>query len=177
MIVNNISIHPLTPISLAAFNPDTLCDNDLAVTLPIASPSGGNYSGTGVNGGNFDPVTAGIGIHNVIYTYIDSNSCINSDTTIVYVQSCVGIDEISNDFGILIYPNPNTGEFIIEKPISLNKEVKVKLLDATSKLILEKVIPIGKQKVEMDITKYSKGIYYLQLIVDDEVFVKQILKN
>ncbi|MBL4594762.1 MAG: VCBS repeat-containing protein, partial [Flavobacteriales bacterium] len=86
-------------------------------------------------------------------------------------------DEVVNDFGILIYPNPNTGLFTIEKTSDLNKIVEVKVLDATSKLILEKRIPVGKQKVYVDITKYSNGIYYLQLIVDEKVFVKQILKQ
>ncbi len=50
-------------------------------------------------------------------------------------------------------------------------------MDATSKIILEKNITIGKQSVEVDITSYSNGIYYLQLIVDEKVFVKQILKQ
>ena len=177
VLSTTLIINPLPNVSVASFNPDTLCDNGLAVSLPVGSPSGGNYTGIGVGAGNFDPVTAGVGTHNIIYTYTDGNTCTNSDTTIIYVQSCVGIDETSNDFGILIYPNPNTGKFTIEKPNGLNKEVKVKLLDATSKLIMDKVIPIGKQKVEMDIIKYSNGIYYLQLIVDDEVFVKKILKN
>jgi type IX secretion system substrate protein/VCBS repeat protein len=173
----NLTVKPLPNVSLAVFNPDTLCDNASAVTLPIGSPSGGNYTGNGVIGGNFDPAFAGIGTHDIIYTYIDSNSCINSDTTIITVQLCTGIDNIGNDFGILIYPNPNAGQFTIEKPSDLNKEVQVKLLDASSKLIISDKISIGKQKVEIDITKYSKGIYYLQLTVDDKHFVKQILKN
>jgi len=84
---------------------------------------------------------------------------------------------MGNDFGILIYPNPNNGLFTIDKPLGLNKKVQIKILDATSKLILEKTIPISKQRLEMDITRYSKGSYYLQLIVEDEVFIKQILKN
>ena len=135
------------------------------------------YTGNGVSGSNFDPSSAGVGTYDIIYTYTDGNSCINSDTTIVTVELCTGIENITTDFGIIIYPNPSTGQFIIEKPSDLNKEIQIKLLDATSKLILEKVIPIGKQKIEMDIRNYSKGIYYLQLIVDDEIFVKQILKN
>jgi hypothetical protein len=172
-----LTLNPLPNVTLANINPDTLCETANAVTLPTGSPSGGNYSGNGVGGGNFNPTTAGVGTHDIIYTYTDGNSCINSDTTIITVDVCAGIDNINTDFGIIIYPNPSTGQFTIEKPNNLNEEVQVKLLDATSKLILEKVIPIGQQKVEMDIRNYSKGIYYLHIIVDDEHFVKQILKN
>ena len=106
---------------------------------------------------------------------VSQNGC--TDTSNCNIITGVGVDEVINDFGILIYPNPNTGQFTIEKPIGLSKEVKMKLLDATSKLILDKVIPIGKQKIEIDITQYSRGVYYLQLIVDEKVFVKQILKD
>ncbi|NRA12804.1 MAG: T9SS type A sorting domain-containing protein, partial [Crocinitomicaceae bacterium] len=177
ILSTTLTINPIPTVNLTSFNPDTLCSNANAVTLPNGSPSGGNYTGNGVGGGNFDPSSAGVGTHDIIYTYTDGNSCINSDTTIVTVEICTSIGNISTDFGIIIYPNPSTGQFTIEKPSDLNKVVQVKLLDVTSKLILEKVIPIGNQKVEMDIRNYSKGIYYLQIIVDDEIFVKQILKN
>lgn len=177
VLSTTLTIDSLPNVFLSSFNPDTLCDNGSLVSLPIGTPSGGNYSGNGISGGNFNPASAGIGSHQIIYTYTDSNSCVNSDTTIVTVNSCVGIDEQVNDFGILIYPNPNTGLFTIEKPKGLNEEVKVKLLDATSKLILDKIILQEKQQLEIDITNYSNGVYYLQLIVGEEVFVKQILKN
>ncbi len=177
ILSTTLTVTALPTVTILPFSPDSICANGNSVVLPVGSPIGGNYTGTGVGGGNFNPTAAGVGTHNVIYTYTDGNSCINSDTTVITVEVCVGINETTNNFGILIYPNPNTGLFTIEKPADLNKEVMVKLLDATSKLILEKTIPVGQQKVEMNITKYSNGIYYLQLIVDDEVFVKQILKD
>ncbi len=172
-----LTVNPLPNVTLANFNPDTICSNTNAVTLPNGSPSGGVYSGTGVNGGTFDPNTAGLGTHSVIYTYTDVNSCINSDSAFITVEQCVGMDDLANDLGILIYPNPNTGLFTIEKPIELDKEVNISLLDASSRVIINKIIPKGQQKIEMDITSYSKGVYYLQLTVGKEVFVKQILKN
>lgn len=177
LLATTLTVNSLPSVNLASFNPDTLCDNASAVTLPNGSPIGGSYSGNGIIGSDFNPNTAGLGTHDIIYTYTDTNSCTNSDTTIITVDACTGIDNINTVFGIIIYPNPSLRKFTIEKPNDLNKEVQIKLLDATSKLILEKVSPIGKQKVDMDIRNYSKGIYYLQLIVDGEVFVKQILKN
>jgi len=177
VLSTTLTVNPLPNVTLANFNPDTICSNSNAVTLPNGSPSGGVYSGTGVNGGTFDPNTAGIGTHSIIYTYTDTNSCINSDSTFITVEQCVGMDDLANDLGILIYPNPNTGLFTIEKSSELDKEVRVSLLDASSRVIIDKLIPKGQQKIEMDITSYSKGIYYLQMTVGDKVYVKQILKN
>src|SRR5690606_1427940 len=173
----NITVNPLPNVTLTNFNPDTICTNGSAVVLPNGSPSGGVYSGTGVNGGTFDPSIAGIGTHSVIYTYTDINSCINSDSTFITVEQCVGIDDLANDLGILIYPNPNTGLFTIQKSSELDKEVNISLLDASSRVVINKIIPKGQQKIEMDITSYRKGVYYLQLTIGDKVYVKQILKN
>ncbi|HEY9083770.1 MAG TPA: T9SS type A sorting domain-containing protein [Vicingaceae bacterium] len=177
VLSTTLTVNLLPNVTLSNFNPDTICSSSSAVTLPNGSPSGGVYSGTGVSGGTFDPNTAGLGTHSVIYTYTDINSCINSDSTFITVEQCVGIDDLANDLGILIYPNPNTGLFTIEKSSELDKEIRVNLLDASSRVIIDKLIPKGQQKIEMDITSYSKGIYYLQLTVGKEVFVKKILKN
>jgi len=177
VLSTTLTVNPLPNVTLNNFNPDTICSNTNAVTLPNGSPSGGVYSGSGVSGGTFDPNTAGLGTHSVIYTYTDVNSCINSDSTFITVEQCVGIDDLANDFGVLIYPNPNTGLFTIEKSSELDKEVNISLLDASSRVVINKIIPKGQQKIEMDITSYSKGVYYLQMTIGDKVYVKQILKN
>ncbi|PKP51400.1 MAG: hypothetical protein CVT95_00915 [Bacteroidetes bacterium HGW-Bacteroidetes-12] len=177
VLSTTLTVNSLPNVTLTNFNPDTICSNGSAVALPNGSPSGGVYSGTGVSGGTFDPNISGVGIHSVIYTYTDINSCINSDSTFITVEQCVGIDDFVNDLGILIYPNPNTGLFIIEKSSELDKEVNISLLDASSRVVIDKVIPKGQQKIEMDITSYSKGVYYLQMTIGDKVYVKQILKN
>ena len=103
------------------------------------------------------------------------NGCIDTSSCVVLAN--VGINEVANGFGILVYPNPNTGEFTVEKPVKLNKAVEVKILDATSKMIIDKVLPIRKQKLSINIRGYSNGVYYLQMIVEGEVFVMPILKE
>jgi Secretion system C-terminal sorting domain/IPT/TIG domain len=179
IVSDTININFFTPsmVSISAFNPDSLCLISPSVTLPLGSPSGGSYSGIGVVGNDFDPSAAGVGAHNIIYSITDSNSCINDDTTMIYVQNCVGIDEITNEIGISIYPNPSNGLFTIEKSIELDEEVHIVLIDANAKLIVEKTITSDKQKVSIDITSYSSGIYYIQFIIDNEIFIKKILKD
>ncbi len=56
----------------------SVCLNSVPIILSSASPIGGIYSGTGVSSDIFDPVLSGTGVHDVAYTYIDTNSCENS---------------------------------------------------------------------------------------------------
>ncbi len=79
-----------------------------AFDLPAGVPSGGHYEGTGVYIGQsanyvFDPGWAGVGIHNITYTYGDTHDCQNScEFTIeVYEQiivTCPDDWEICEDF-------------------------------------------------------------------------------
>lgn len=74
--------NPVTvfPSPLVLFNgplPDQ-CVTSTTFTLTGGYPTGGIYSGPGVNGGNFDASQAGPGSHLITYTYVDANACINS---------------------------------------------------------------------------------------------------
>jgi hypothetical protein len=63
-----------------------LCMNNGALTLTGGSPTSGIYSGTGVTGNDFDPMAAGIGSHDITYTYTDGNGCSNSTIESVVVK-------------------------------------------------------------------------------------------
>ena len=52
------------------------CVGDSAQNLS-GIPAGGTYSGTGVVGNQFDPVTAGLGVHVVTYSLAGCNTTIN----------------------------------------------------------------------------------------------------
>jgi hypothetical protein len=70
----------------------SVCVDGNSVDILGGLPAGGVYSGTGVNAGQFDPLSAGIGLHTITYTYTDGNGCSNScdfeitvDTAVVVV--------------------------------------------------------------------------------------------
>ncbi|MDF2456562.1 MAG: Kelch repeat type 1-containing protein [Cytophagaceae bacterium] len=49
--------------------PNAVYSTDSPFALTQGSPSGGTYSGNGVSNNMFDPLTAGIGLHQITYTY------------------------------------------------------------------------------------------------------------
>ncbi|MGQ1890308.1 PKD domain-containing protein [Thermophagus sp. OGC60D27] len=76
----------VNPLPTVDFEPDggdyDVCINGGDVELiPDAPNTGGNFSGTGVSGNFFDPVTAGVGRHSITYTFTNtSTGCENNIT-------------------------------------------------------------------------------------------------
>lgn len=94
VIVNSLPI-----VSLQSFNP--ICVNSPPITLSQGLPLGGTYSGTGVNAGSFNPTISGIGTYNITYIYTDNNSCTNSATKSIFVDSLIPA-KAGNDKSIFI---------------------------------------------------------------------------
>lgn len=81
----NVTLNALPVVSFSGL--DTVCQiADPPATL-TGNPSGGTFTGNGISGDQFDPASAGLGIHEIIYTYIDANSCENADTQYVDVRN------------------------------------------------------------------------------------------
>ncbi|MEP1790270.1 hypothetical protein [Reichenbachiella sp.] len=59
--------------------------NDQGLMVLTGSPAGGTWSGTGVSTDNFDPDVAGIGTHELTYTYTDGH-CVKEDQRTITVN-------------------------------------------------------------------------------------------
>jgi len=69
----------------------SLCLSDPSFAITVGSPAGGTYSGTGLSGGLFVPSIAGIGDHEITYTYTDMNGCIGTASDTVTVLGSPGL--------------------------------------------------------------------------------------
>ena len=105
----------LPALNLPAAGP--FCVDASAVQLN-ATPAGGTYTGTGVSTtGLFNPASAGVGTHQITYTYITSTSCISSVSTMIIVNSkpVVTINPsgpfCSNDTPYQLLGSPSGGTF------------------------------------------------------------------
>lgn len=112
-----INVNQLPVVSASGLDTQ-YCASDATVSL-TGIPAGGNFSGAGISGNNFDPNIASPGQHNVYYEYTDTNGCTDYDTlsTIVYANPTVGIVSVmksmycSNEPIEMIYAFPNGGTF------------------------------------------------------------------
>lgn len=78
------AVNQLPTVSFTGLS-SSYCMN--ASNAPLTGiPAGGTFSGTGIIGGAFSPVAAGIGTHTIIYTYTNSNGCTNTSSQQVTVN-------------------------------------------------------------------------------------------
>ncbi len=85
-----VTVNPKPIVSLnLPFN--NACLNASPLTLSGGLPSGGTYSGSGVSGNQFNPTSAGIGFHDIIYSFTNTFGCIAKDTFTVEVKTAPNV--------------------------------------------------------------------------------------
>lgn len=166
----DLTINNSPTVTIAPFSTDTVCLSSSAVNLPVGTPALGVYSGNGVSGTSFDPNSAGTGDHYVIYSYTDGNTCTSSDSTLIVVNSCVGINESTNFHGVSIFPNPNNGIFTIEV---INTDANVKVINTQGQVILTK--KILNKKEQFDLSNNAKGIYFVTVTSNEGVTTQKVI--
>ena len=90
-VVGYKKITVLKTLTVSAGNALTLCVNSPIYDLnQDVSLQGGNWSGTGVNGGYFNSGKAGTGVFNLVYAYLNQAGCISTSTRTVSVLGIPG---------------------------------------------------------------------------------------
>ena len=84
-----ILVNPLPIVSFSTQN--SICLNNLPLSLTGGLPLGGIYSGNGVNGGQFFPSATGSGTFPLTYTFTNENGCTNNSQTSIRVHSTPGV--------------------------------------------------------------------------------------
>jgi hypothetical protein len=105
-------VNPYPVITVGSI-PDTVCISDQVIPL-VANPAGGSWSGIGVSGTNFIPPATAVGTYTLTYTYTSPAGCTSTATKKIAVKECPERMILLRDNAVLLYPNPNTGQFNIK---------------------------------------------------------------
>jgi len=96
---------------------------------------------------------------NTTYTVTgtDASGCVSTGTVQVKVSTCNGINEFENEnSSLLVYPNPNNGEFTIRAQGDLSLTVINELGQIDRTLFLS-----GANDYKISVTDLTKGIYFI----------------
>lgn len=146
----------------------TVCDYNPSMVLTGGLPTGGTYTGPGVNAGSFDPATAGIGTHTITYSYTDGNGCEGSATSTINVDGCASIDK-TNTIGLSIFPNPTNGLITIQFE---GNSANINIVDITGKTISTSTIQSNES---VDLSSLNAGTYFINVEVDGRKSTERII--
>jgi len=136
-----------------------VCDYTSVFALTGGAPTGGTYSGNGVNAGSFDPAVAGLGTTTLTYSYTDGNGCSGTATSPILVDDCAGVQD--NTVNWNIYPNPSSGAISIVSSVNVER---VEVYDQLGKLVMYRNVGTQNNQFEIDLSATADGVYTIKLI-------------
>lgn len=99
------------------------------------------------------------------------------------ITEYTGMKEIfahRESMGLNIYPNPVISRANIEIDLPVPGDVKIRILDASGKQILEHQesnLPVGMYHHNFSVDKLSAGIYYVQVISGNRINIRKIIRQ
>lgn len=135
----------------------TLCDTSIEINLE-AIPSGGVFSGNGIDGNIFYPSVSGIGTHLISYSY-NNEGCISSEAQEITVENCSSLHELNHS--IKIWPNPFQDKIQIELP----NDTKYRLINIQGQVVVCGFSESSKI-IELNLANIDSGMYYVILESD-----------
>ena len=157
-----VNVNPL-PIVSGSSSAMILCLSDAAASL-TGTPLGGTWSGPGISGAFFNPISAGTGTHTITYAYTDTNGCSGNANVSLQVNACVGLAENILANGVSVYPNPNSGTFIVSVNMNVD-ELTLEMLDLQGRVVcyaMENNIQSGFTK-QLNMENVANGVYMLRV--------------
>lgn len=117
----------------------------------------------------------GEGTFEISVTVTDENNCVASDTIVLTVSEPLSLFETKlSDVGVKVYPIPSENEVIVE--LDKRKQgLAMKVFDVNGKLL--KTLEIKNLKNKVDISSFSKGLYFFHLSKGIETQTIKVVKE
>jgi len=159
----------------------------------VALATNGTYTfltnHSGVGGAHIEPSTDSYKVEKMNdllirlitqFTYIPE--CENETVSPIAKNDSTAIDKINNEnpfsewnvtSKINIYPNPNEGQFFVEIPKGCTELL---ITDIAGK-VMKRIICADNTKVEVDITSFPSGVYFVRVLDKDKWLSGKVVKG
>ena len=151
-----VTVNPLPTVSMGA--DEDMCDNAGIFNL-AGTPAGGTFSGPGVSGNEFNPLTAGVGVHTLSYEFEDANGCSNTAFAVYTVDDCASITENSLSNSLILAPNPSSTHIDIEVTGDNLTIHAVRLISLEGRVLEVKYNDALANTIRLEVSSYAKGTY------------------
>jgi len=173
-----VKVKPLPEVDLG--EDTTICGDGYKILY--AGDQGAKYlwsTGDTTNTITVDSTTLfdGYGDREITVTVYGKNKCVNSDTVMISVLNCTGIDEIKKNVSLAVYPNPAGNEFYLDIKTVEDDVADIIIYDEMGAEVYrnEKLKITGNRKLKIDVSRFSPGVYQLFLKSKNSVDNKKII--
>jgi len=109
-------------------------------------------------------------------TITDANGCNISDTVVVNLN--VGIGNSTQNVYLKIFPNPNTGNFIVEYSGIMNENIKLEIFNIEGQILYKTILSKqNKKRKEIHLKNVSPGVYFLKISNKVVYKIEKIIVN
>ncbi|RYY13100.1 MAG: T9SS type A sorting domain-containing protein, partial [Chitinophagaceae bacterium] len=158
----SVTLNGLAPVYL---------HTDLPVSLTV-SPAGGQLSGNGINGNQFYPALAGIGQHEIRYTFA-MGQCSNFSSRYVTVE--FDSASIVDGYTIQVLNTAGTGQQLFVQTKE-NTKVEVMLMNTLGQQLWRKdyAANIGSNRFDLPLSTLPRGVYIVRARLASNGFKKAV---
>jgi len=117
-----------------------------------------------------------LGANTIWAKVTDANTCQGTDSVVITMDPCIGINKIDNQSGISIYPNPSDGKFYISLS-GVEGAVELQILSLQGKILIQQQyedVKSGDMK-NIDISTFANGVYMIKLINNNSVKLERVI--
>jgi len=172
-LVNTGTVGQPSAIVLTATSVSDTLSGGVGTASVVATGGTSPYTYAWSDGQTAD-VATGLTPGTYTVTVTDGNNCTATETvTVDDYTSTTRIDYVTN---VSIYPNPTSGNTVIDLELSQNADVAVSIYTVTGVLVQD----FGKENTSkathmIDVTEYPAGMYLVRFVVDNQVITKKLL--
>lgn len=112
--------------------------------------------------------------------YVEVTNVLGCSTvSTIFPVNDVGIAEAELAAGLNVYPNPATDEITLEIDQNISGNIRISLINITGQEVYAENCGLrnGMYKKQISLKEFANGIYYLQVLTENGVMNKKIIKN
>jgi hypothetical protein len=180
------------PVTLTSFEAKPTQEKSITLTWQTASEENNDYFSIehSLDGTSFREIVtqAGYGTTTIVqdYSFLHQNvenglhyyrlKQVDFDGKYEYSNIVTARVSHSND-DIFLTPNPTSNVILIQTKTPFERDADFQILNMQGQVVLSSVLQEGTANLEVNISDFPVGIYYLQLFVDNDVMMKKIIKQ
>ncbi len=103
----------------------------------------------------------------------DANDCVVSTTVEILTLAGVSVEDAAA-IELQVYPNPGKGIFSVNLAPQ-STDIVWNIISSNGKRVAEGDILAGDSNTYLDLTQFSAGVYFLQLRIDDDIYMKKLI--